>query len=402
MFDPLREANELREQLASDKRRIAFLFGAGTSQAVGLQGMATLTNSVRDGLGDKDKAQYDRLLKEGGSDANVEQILDKVRLCRELIGKSTDYEAGGFKGQAAADIDRAICRTIFKLVSTDPPKGLEPQVRFANWVRFIRRDWPIEIFTTNYDLLIERGLEATETPHFDGFVGSVTPYFSNVTVEADTGKPYEMTYPPRSWVRVWKLHGSLGWRAVQDPTTKTLRIIRTYGTPPTADDELLIFPTRQKYSDSRKLPFVAYHDRLRKLLSSGEALLIVAGYSFGDEHINEILFEALRNNPRLAVAALMYDKLSAPGASTQLIEVARGLRNLSVYGPDQACIAGVLANWASPNKLPAPPLTKWPFWDDAGKVFTLGSFSTFTEFLSVFFAVPAAAPPAPASATPTP
>lgn len=45
-FDPLREANELRSQLASEKRRLAFLFGAGTSQSVGLDGLAGLTKAV--------------------------------------------------------------------------------------------------------------------------------------------------------------------------------------------------------------------------------------------------------------------------------------------------------------------------------------------------------------------
>jgi hypothetical protein len=241
--------------------------------------------------------------------------------------------------------------------------------------------------------LIQRGLEHAETPHFDGFVGSVAPYFSNVTVEADASRSHEMTYPPRSWVRVWKLHGSVGWRTIQDPVSKTLRIIRTHGTPPTPDDELLIFPTRQKYADSRKLPFVAYHDRLRRLLSSGETLLVIVGFSFADEHINEILFEALRNNPRLAVAALIYEKLSAGGASAQLVETAKTLRNLSVYGPDQACIAGIVDMWTSPSKAPTPPLPQWPFWDDMGKAFTLGSFSSFAEFLSVFFSISNTLPP---------
>ncbi len=31
---------------------------------------------------------------------------------------------------------------------------------------------PIELFTTNYDLLLEEALEDEEIPYFDGFVGS--------------------------------------------------------------------------------------------------------------------------------------------------------------------------------------------------------------------------------------
>lgn len=385
MYDPLREAHELREQLSSDRRRIAFLFGAGTSQAVGLPGIATLTKAVRSRLTGDDLNHYNRLLAEAGTDANVEHVLDKIRLCRELIGESADYEAGGLKGGSATQLDRAVCSAIFSIVNGEPPGGVAPHIRFANWARFIRRDCPIEVFTTNYDVLIERGLEATETAHFDGFIGSVTPYFSNVTVEADGSKAYEPVYPPRSWVRVWKLHGSIGWRVVKDPTTSTDRIIRTYASMPKSTDDLLIFPSRQKYSDSRKLPFVAYHDRLRKLLSSGETLLVINGYSFGDQHINEIIVEALRNNPRLAVAALMYEPLSTSTSVIKPVTFGRNFRNLSVYGPDQACIGGVLAKWALPSRPPVSPLTKWPFWDDAGKTFILGNFSAFTEYLTIFF-----------------
>ena len=34
-----------------------------------------------------------------------------------------------------------------------------------------------EIFTSNYDLIIEKSLEAIRIPHFDGFVGSYEPFF---------------------------------------------------------------------------------------------------------------------------------------------------------------------------------------------------------------------------------
>src|SRR5438477_617643 len=54
-FDPLREANELRSQLASEKRRLAFLFRAGTSQSVGLEGFTGLTTAVGSDLKNDDR-----------------------------------------------------------------------------------------------------------------------------------------------------------------------------------------------------------------------------------------------------------------------------------------------------------------------------------------------------------
>ena len=84
-FDPVREAEELREQLGSDKRRLLVFFGAGTSQAVGIDGIAQLTSNVEADLTAVEKAHYDRLKTQIGTDANVEGILDRVRLCLSLI-----------------------------------------------------------------------------------------------------------------------------------------------------------------------------------------------------------------------------------------------------------------------------------------------------------------------------
>jgi hypothetical protein len=58
-------------------------------------------------------------------------------------------------------------------------------------------------------------------------------------------------------------------------------------------------------------------------------------------------------------------------------------RNLSIYGPDRACIGGVSARWSAPSRSPAAHGT-WPFWDSTAKQFTLGDFSTFASFLELF------------------
>jgi hypothetical protein len=381
--DPLREAHEFRDQVGSEGRRLAFFFGAGTSQAVGIDSITALTRKVEASLTGSQKAHYTRLLTDAGTPGTVENVLDAVRLCREMIGDSASREANGFKGTEAADIDRAICRSIYQAVSKDPPKGLATHAAFAAWLRSVESQFPVEVFTTNYDLLIEKGLEQTEVPYFDGFVGSVAPYFVPATVEADISRPHPIC-PPPTWVRVWKIHGSIGWRFSVDPTSNQKKIVRTPSVEPGKDEDLIIFPSRQKYTDSRKQPYVAYHDRFRRLLSSGEVLLIVIGYSFGDEHINEIIFEALRANNRLAVTAFMYEPLSGKATQRSLLTNASALRNLTVYGPDQASVGGVLAPWSKPTQAAPKWLGTWPFWDEAKKSFALGDFAVFVAFLQSF------------------
>lgn len=381
--DPLREAHEFRDQVGSGRRRLAFFLGAGASQAVGIDGIAALTKRTATSLQGIQKQQYARLLGEAGATGTVEGVLDAVRLCRDLIGDPPVREANGLKGNEAVDLDRAICRSIYEAVAAEPPKGLAVHAAFAGWLRSIDSQFPVELFTTNYDLLLERGMEQAEVPYYDGFVGSVAPYFVAATVEADIVRTHPLC-PPPTWARLWKIHGSIGWRFVADPVSGQKKIVRTPSVNPGKNEDLIIFPSRQKYMDSRKQPYVAYHDRFRRLLSSGEMLLVVSGYSFGDEHINEIIFEALRANNRLAVTAFMYDALSNKTVQHSLIRNASVLRNMTVYGPDQACVGGILAPWSKPSQAAPQWLGSWPFWDEKRNSFVLGDFTEFVRFLESF------------------
>lgn len=380
-FDPVREAEELREQLGSDKRRLLIFFGAGTSQAVGIDGISQLTANVAADLTPAQKTHYDRIQTQIGAGANVETILDRIRLCRELVGDNATAVVEGMKGAEAAELDRAICRAIYKRVKIDPPKGLKLHAEFAAWLNSIQRMRPAEIFSTNYDLLIERGLEIASVPYFDGFVGTVDPYFSDAASDPaeDISNASNL---PKSWIRLWKIHGSIGWRTTIEPITGTKRTVRLPNVDPGNKDDLMIFPSREKYSDSRRLPFVALQDRLRRLTAAGECLLLVVGYSFSDQHINDIFFSNLRANNRFSLTALMFDPLAKKEIQQNLIKPAQGIRNLTAYGPDQALVGGVLGNWSEPAK--PTGITSWPFWNDAKKEFSLGDFTNLPPFLLEF------------------
>lgn len=381
-FDPVREAAEFRNQLSSDKRRLAFFFGAGISQAVGIPGLLPLTNLVREDLGEAHASHYARLL-DRDKNGTLETVLNRVRLCREMLGEDTTGVIEGMSASEAASLDRAICRTIRTQVGVKPPKGLKTHYIFAHWVKTIARTFPLEIFTTNYDLLLEMAMESAETPYFDGFIGSVSPFFRATTIDADFGG-LPIPTVPRDWVRLWKLHGSIGWVIVKDELTGSERIVRRGDFRPDEEDELMVFPSRQKYTDSRRLPFLAYQDRLRRLLGSGETLLVTCGYSFTDEHINEIIFQSLRSNPRLAVTALCFDPLSSETITTNLLRVTEGITNLTIYGPDAAVVGGQKASWAATPERLLSDAGSQSFWDNEKQLFRLGDFSSFVEFLRSF------------------
>jgi SIR2-like domain len=371
---------QLKEHLSSDKRKLSFLFGAGSSIAVGLPSVLTLTKQIEVIIDSKFKATFTKFKTDCGTD-NIEIILNRLRTLRDLIGDSETVKYDGIAGKTyAQQLDFAICKSISELVSKSAASSIDPHLSFSNWLFKYQsnRINPVEIFTTNYDLLFEEAFEERKLPYFDGFIGTINPFLVPESIEAENTKQYNGVYIPFSWLRLWKIHGSINWYLYKDASSKN-RITRNTGRICAPGDELMIFPSRLKYDESRRLPFLLYHDRLRKFLSNGEVLLLVNGYSFGDEHINEVIFQSLRANKRLAVTALIYGDIDKKRRFIQesVLKFGEELPNLTILGPDKACIGGNIAPW----EFDGTPTIDDIFWIEKDKIFDLGNFTTFTDYL---------------------
>src|SRR3990170_5924556 len=94
IHDPLTAAVEIREQMATHERRIALFLGAGASIAAGLPGLDGLTEIVSKSVKDRHKVIFDALRKSLGASPNVEDILNHLRLLRDLLStdSSKSYE----------------------------------------------------------------------------------------------------------------------------------------------------------------------------------------------------------------------------------------------------------------------------------------------------------------------
>lgn len=261
---------------------------------------------------------------------NVEDVLSNVRMKIDAIAESEVLV--GLDRDQLCEMEVTIRTTIAKAAcpreATIPDRV--PHDDFADWVRRVNRTAPLEVFTTNYDVLFERAFERSRVPVFDGFVGAHRPFFFPECVDDDG------LLPTAKWIRLWKLHGSVNWSAEGEDGRK--RIVRTQ---PSESGEMIL-PSYRKYDESRKLPYVAYMDRLTRLLGSEHALLITCGYSFGDEHINSILYGALDNQHTANVIALQYDALDQ---TDQLVREAARRFNLTVIGPNGAVISGTWGPW---------------------------------------------------------
>lgn len=312
-------------------------------------------------------------------EANVEEILSAIR--RKVVAMGPKDELAGISRSDLETTERVVRETIATaaLPTEDQvPKEL-PHHLLARWIGRLERREPVEIFTTNYDTLLERALEDERIPVFDGFVGSRQPFFLASSLL------HEEVAPGRAWTRLWKVHGSVNW-AWRTAPDQTRRIVRGQEHP----GGELIFPSFYKYDESRKQPYVAMLDRLGRLLTArDDTLLITIGYSFADDHINEILFESLDVRDRLHLVALQF---TDPSPQHVLIRRAVTRKNVLVYGPTRAVVGGVMGEWrlSEPVDQRTASLLDVPFDSDAavgpetaaltGR-FRLGDFNWFSRFL---------------------
>ena len=375
----IREVRELKTHLSYSKN-IGFFFGAGTSCALGIPNIEGLTSSIVSKL-TGDFLNNFKIIKSDlettitTRKVNIEDILNHIRRIREITGEKKSKQYEGVSGEAAKLLDKEICTIIYDLIAEkESVTNFESTKRFFAWLNLLNRDFSKEIFTTNYDLIIEKSLEASQIPYFDGFVGAYEPFFWQESIDQLVSKN-DLT---QNWIRLWKIHGSLSWFWKQDSKTGAQRIIRIGRIENIKDEEneLVIYPSKEKYDSSRKQPFIAYFDRFKNYLLSGELLFIFTGYSFSDQHINEIIFNCLRQNNRLTVLVFFFQDSEVENLHNQTSTY----MNLTVFGPTKAIINGNLGEWeyiATDFK----PNEKKDYWDEDKCKFKLGDFNELVKFL---------------------
>jgi hypothetical protein len=230
-------------------------------------------------------------------------------------------------------LDAEICSNVNNIVRQSLNSIDTPYHKIAAWIGAIPRTYPVEIFTTNYDLLMEQALEENRISYFDGFSGSRLSFFDSYTVEDDE-------LPPR-WARLWKLHGSINWHADSKGT-----VYRSMSAPK-ADESRVIHPSHLKYDESRKMPYLALIDRLKAFIKKPSSLLIICGYSFRDQHLNETIIQGLRGNPTAMCFALMYGELDG---YTEAVALATKIPNVSLLAKSEAIIGTKRLRWTQKNK----------------------------------------------------
>jgi len=374
MHDVNRLLKDLNDALGQDKQHLGFLLGAGCPAAVRvadggntrplIPDIAGLTRVVTARLaGDKSFEALNKQFAEDGIKApNVERMLTTVRNMLRVAGAGTTR---GLNRDELAALEGVICKAVYDTTCAALPVRNTCYHKFCRWIRDVERDMPVSLFTTNYDLLVEQALEEEEVPFFDGFAGARVPFFDVRAMEDDV--------LPARWARVWKLHGSINWRVIDDGR---LSVVREMTGVPTGGG-LLIHPSELKYDQSRRMPYLAMFDRLRSFLRSPGAVLVTCGYSFADEHLNETIIQGLTGNSGATAFGLLFKKLEEEPTATALIP--RVPANMSLLAVDKGVIRRRTEEWSDPDApaVPGPGVSA-----PARVEFNLGDFGVFSDFVA--------------------
>lgn len=159
----------------------------------------------------------------------------------------------------------------------------------------------LHIFTTNYDRVIEFGLDEAGIWKIDRFVGTVSPRFRSSRLEVDLHySPPGIRGEPRyleGVVRLTKLHGSIDWIAdgvdvgrVPVPFGCSTNLYRAL----IGDhSSLLVYPNPAKDVETSEYPYAELFRDFSAAVVRPESVLVTYGYGFGDDHINRVIQDML-------------------------------------------------------------------------------------------------------------
>lgn len=315
----MNDSNDILEQLDRhlSSPSQAWLFGSGISKDAGIPLMNSLTKRVR-ALAEvtPHKVVLDALFNDLPSGSHIEHLLshlsDFATLAERAKAEEVTVSGTNIKAAALTEAHKGVVGWIAETVrwgyrdgSAGEPEAIgefnKPLVTIDAHKGFIQalfktaqaglydRRGPIHLFSLNYDTLLEDALGLSGVSYWDGFSGGAVAFRNHYYGEEPPNKGYR--------AHVVKLHGSIDWYMGDDGKVWRVREGDAY---PARTGRVLIYPQATKYVATQRDPFAAQFDIFRRMLSTtDDNVLVVCGYSFGDDHINqEIEFAMAAPNNR--------------------------------------------------------------------------------------------------------
>ena len=281
-------------------KHIVILAAAGTSLDNGSNKGETrngLWKSGRDTIKQlyKELLPCDNKLRRIANDKDIEAFLSHIL----LVEKISEEKASQLKPlrEQLEKIIRNACQ--LELDSSNAPHKT-----FLDKITARKASEPrVQLFTTNYDTLFEQAAQEGGYAVIDGFSFTSPRTFSGRYFDYDivqrerTRLKDEESFVSKVF-HLYKMHGSLTWER-----TEQGRIQQVNST----ESPLIVYPASDKYESSYEQPYFEMMSRFQQALRRENALLIVIGFGFRDKHIQNVILEAVNQNPSFQLVIVNYN-----------------------------------------------------------------------------------------------
>lgn len=300
-------------------KNLHFLLGAGASSDA-IPAMAALIEKVSERVESAETAQvlaahpdalkHDDLkaLYKSAKDVspnNLENILGTLYSKREYLkgiaqtDSLNDFLIDLIESQIYSSIN-IDCNSTDSELSLSLYKNLYQKLALRN--KDLAR---VNVFTTNNDLLSETALGFLNINYNNGFSSGLSRTFNparfSYTFSRKVDPSVEKYEPLENMVYLYKLHGSISWVESDDNSFFNIKEVDVAPNEPPKARNVLIYPTPLKQNKSLGSPYADLIREFQNKLLLQHGVLIVIGYSFSDEHINNAIYAALASNSTLSV-----------------------------------------------------------------------------------------------------
>ncbi|WP_138420415.1 SIR2 family protein [Aquibacillus sediminis] len=229
------------------------------------------------------------------SNKNIEACLNWLNAGLEFLNEDdTKYEL--YK-KLYLDLLTELKKSIIYTSKDKENLAIETYAKLFNLLFSVRKEdnhQPLNVFTTNYDLLIERTFESISAHYINGFTGVVNRLFDpsvfRLRYVDDENRYREKWDPVSRFARLYKLHGSINWFFNGEYISEHIGNETEFN-----GGETVIYPTINKHNQSLQTPYSELFRELSINLQKPNTTMIILGYGFPDEHINQLIQQALSN-----------------------------------------------------------------------------------------------------------
>ena len=292
----------------SNMKNVSFLLGAGTSSDA-IPSMKAMQEEIAKSIAEDSDSDIKELYQSIDGD-NLEKKLTILHARKNYLQgiTSADTTETSNTEKLIKSIENSMYSKInISLSSVGAEKCLGLYKKLYQKTALRNKDLSrVNIFTTNNDLFNEKALDTLNINYNNGFGGGLERVFNparfHFTYSKKIDANLEKFEPLENMVYLYKLHGSISWVEQEGNSLFNIHEVSVIGGEAKGDEShVLIYPTPLKQTQSLGTPYADLIREFQTKLSQPNSVIFIIGYSFSDEHLNNIIYQSLASNSSISV-----------------------------------------------------------------------------------------------------